>query len=278
MRRATVETRSSHQTIETTPTTLPYRGQWDLRQAGWETPSARGQREGPKAVANPLWGAPRNHGEFLKLGIDIAERTVSRLTPKRRKSPSQTWKAFLENHVKELVSIDFFAVPTARFRVLFVLVVLAHHRKRVVHFDVTENPTAAWTAQQIVEAFPEDAVPRYLLRDRDKICGQYFRDRLRGMGMEEVMIAPQSPWQNAFAERLVGSIRRECLDHGIVLGEKHLRSILKGYFDYYEHSRTHLSLGKDAPLPRLMEPPELGNVVQLPQVGGLHHRYERWAA
>lgn len=228
--------------------------------------------------ANPLWGAPRIHGELLKLGIDISERTVSRLMPKRRKPPSQTWKAFLENHVKELVSIDFFTVPTARFRVLFVLVVLAHHRRRVVHFNVTENPTAAWTAQQIVEAFPEDAVPRYLLRDRDKIYGQSFRDRLRGMGINEVMIAPQSPWQNAFAERLVGSIRRECLDHVIILGERHLRNILKSYFDYYEHTRTHMSLSKDAPWPRAVEPPELGHVVQVPQVGGLHHRYQRRAA
>lgn len=228
--------------------------------------------------ANPLWGAPRIHGELLKLGIDISERTVSRLMPKRRKPPSQTWKAFLENHVKELVSIDFFTVPTARFRVLFVLVVLAHHRRRVVHFNVTENPTAAWTAQQIVEAFPEDAVPRYLLRDRDKIYGQSFRDRLRGMGINEVMIAPQSPWQNAFAERLVGSIRRECLDHVIILGERHLRNILKSYFDYYEHTRTHMSLSKDAPWPHAVEPPELGHVVQVPQVGGLHHRYQRRAA
>jgi len=185
------------------------------------------------AVANPLWGAPRIHGELLKLGIDISERTVSRLMPKPRKPPSQTWRAFLDNHLAELVSIDFFTVPTATFRVLFVLVVLVHHRRRVIHFNVTEHPSAAWTAQQMAEAF---------------------------------------------AERLVGSIRRECLDHVIVLGEKHLRRILRSYFDYYGQSRTHLSLGKDAPLARRVQPPEAGIVVELPQVGGLHHRYERRAA
>ena len=228
--------------------------------------------------ANPLWGAPRIHGELLKLGIDISERTVSRLMPKRRKPPSQTWKAFLENHVKELVSIDFFTVPTARFRVLFVLVVLAHHRRRVVHFNVTENPTAAWTGQQIVEAFPEDTIPPYLIRDRDRIYGDDFRSRVRGLGIQEVMIAPQSPWQNPFAERLVGSIRRECLDHVIMLGQRHLRKILQSYFDYYLQSRTHLSLAKDAPASRRVQPPELGKVVELSQVGGLHHRYERRGA
>lgn len=183
--------------------------------------------------ANPLWGAPRIHGERLKLGIAISERTVSRLMPKRRKPPSQTWKAFLDHHLTELVSIDFCTVPTATFRVLFVLVVLVHHRRRVIHFNVTEHPSAAWTTQQMAEAFPEDTAPRYLLRDRDKIYGEDSRSRVEGMGISEVLIAPQSPWQNAFAERLVGSIRRERLDHVIVLGEKHLRRILRSYFDYY---------------------------------------------
>ena len=230
------------------------------------------------AEANPFWGAPRIHGELLKLGIRISERTVSRLMPRDRKPPSQTWKAFLANHFAELVAIDFFTVPSARFRVLFVFVVLAHHRRRVLHFNVTENPTAAWTGQQMVEAFPENTVPRYLIRDRDKIYGEDFRIRVRGLKIQEVLIAPQSPWQNPFAERLVGSIRRECLDHVIVLGEKHLRKILKSYFDYYLQSRTHLSLAKDAPAFRNVQPPEMGKVVELPQVGGLHHRYERRAA
>jgi transposase InsO family protein len=230
------------------------------------------------AAANPLWGAPRIHGELLKLGIHISERTVSRLLPRKRRPPSQTWKAFLDNHLNQLVSIDFFTVPTATFRVLFVLVVLAHRRRRVVHFNVTEHPTAAWTAQQILEAFPEDTTPRYLIRDRDQIYGECVRDRLSDMGITEVLTAPQSPWQNPFAERLVGSIRHECLDHVIVLGEKHLRRILKSYFDYYLCSRTHLSLAKDAPTTRVVQGPEAGEIVKISQVGGLHHRYERRAA
>jgi len=230
------------------------------------------------ATANPFWGAPRIHGELLKLGILISERTVSRLLPRNRRPPSQTWKAFLDNHVNELVSIDFFTVPTATFRVLFVLVVLAHRRRMVVHFNVTEHPTAAWTAQQIREAFPEDTTPRYLIRDRDQIYGECFRDRLSDMGIAEVLTAPQSPWQNPVAERLVGSIRHECLDHVIVPGEKHLRRILKSYFDYYLRSRTHLSLAKDAPTTRVVQGPEAGEIVVIPQVGGLHHRYERRAA
>ena len=231
-----------------------------------------------RAAANPFWGAPRIRGELLKLGMEISERTVSRLMPKHRKPPSQNWKAFLSNHVQGLVSVDFFTVPTVSFRVLFVFVVLAHHRRRVVHFNVTEHPTAAWTAQQILEAFPEDTAPRYWIRDRDQIYGEYFRNRLRGLGTTEVLTAPQSPWQNPFAERLVGSIRRECVDHVIVLGERHLRRILKSYFDYYLGSRTHLSLAKDAPTPRVVQGPEAGEIVEIPQVGGLHHRYERRAA
>ena len=169
------------------------------------------------AAANPLWGAPRIHGELLKVGMNVAERTVSRLMPKRRPAPSQTWRTFLTNHVRDLVSIDFFTVPTAHWRVLFILVVLAHHRRRVLHFNVTEHPTAAWTAQQIVEAFPDDTAPAYLLRDRDTIYGHAFRQRVKGMQIDEVLTAPRSPWQNPFAERLIGSIRRECLDHVLVL-------------------------------------------------------------
>lgn len=228
--------------------------------------------------ANPLWGAPRIHGELLKLGIDVAERTVSRLLPKRRTPPSQTWRAFLDNHVRDLVSLDFFTVPTARLRVLFVLVLLAHHRRRVLHFNVTEHPTAAWTAQQIVDAFPDDPLPSYLLRDRDKVYGDAFRQRVKGMGIDEVLTAPSSPWQNPFAERLIGSIRRECLDHVLVLNERHLRRVLIRYFTYYHRARTHLALQKDAPDGRPIERLELETVVQIPEVGGLHHRYVRRAA
>ena len=230
------------------------------------------------AAMNPLWGAPRIHGELMKLGIEVAERTVSRLIPKRRSPPSQTWRTFLTNHVRDLVAVDFFTVPTAQLRVLFVLVVLAHQRRRVVHFNVTEHPTAAWTAQQIVDPFPNDSAPSYLLRDRDRIYGHAFRHRVKGMGLREVLTAPQSPWQNPFAERLIGSIRRECLDHVLVLSESHLRRILTRYFAYYHRARTHLALQKDAPDGRPIERPEVGTVVQIPEVGGLHHRYVRRAA
>src|SRR5256714_11919161 len=212
------------------------------------------------AAANPLWGAPRIHGELLRLGIDVSERTVSRLMPKRRPLPSQTWRTFLANHVRDLVALDFFTVPTARLRVLFVLVVLAHHRRRVVHFNVTKHPTAHWTAQQIVDAFPNDSAPSYLLRDRDQVYGEQFRHRVKGMRIQEVLTAPHSPWQNPFAERLIGSIRRECLNHVLVLGETHVRRILARYFAYYHPARTHLSLDKDAPDGRLIEPPGLGTI------------------
>jgi transposase InsO family protein len=230
------------------------------------------------ATANPLWGAPRIHGELLKLGINVAERTVSRLMPKRRPRPSQTWRTFLANHLRDLVSLDFFTVPTARLRVLFVLVVLAHHRRRVLHFNVTEHPTAHWTAQQIVDAFPDDGAPLYLLRDRDGVYGHVFQQRVKGIGIAELLTAPQSPWQNPFAERLIGSVRRECLNHILVLNERHLRRILIRYFAYYHRARTHLSLDKDAPDVRPVELPDGGRIVEIPEVGGLHHRYVRLAA
>src|SRR5213594_1367235 len=230
------------------------------------------------AQANPLWGAPRIHGELQKLGIEVAERTVSRMLSKRRTPPSQTWRTFLANHVRDLVSIDFFTVHTVGLRVLFVLIVLAHHRRRVVHFNVTEHPTAHWTAQQIVDAFPDDTAPSYLLRDRDRVYGQQFRHRVKGIGIDEVLTAPHSPWPNPFAERLIGSIRRECLNHVLVLGESHLRRILARYFSYYHRARTHLALDKDAPDVRPVELPEAGRIVEIPEVGGLHHRYVRQAA
>jgi putative transposase len=230
------------------------------------------------AEANPLWGAPRIHGELAKLGIVVAERTVSRLIAPRQRPPSQTWRTFLTNHLRDLVSIDFFTVPTARLRVLFVLLVLTHDRRRVVHFNVTEHPTAAWTAQQIVDAFPDDTAPAYLLRDRDRVFGEPFRRRVKGLNIEEVLTAPQSPWQNPFVERLIGSVRRECLDHVLVLSEPHLRRVLTRYFAYYHRARTHLALDKDAPDRRPIEGPAHGSVVAIPEVGGLHHRYARRAA
>jgi putative transposase len=200
------------------------------------------------AAANITWGAPRIHGELLKLGFEISDRTVSRLMPRRRKQPSQTWKSFLSNHVGHLVSIDFFTVPTIQLRVLFVFVVLAHERRRVLHFNVTEHPTAEWTAQQMIEAFPDDCAPKYLIRDRDGVYGNHFRNRVAGLGIQEVLTAAQSPWQNSCAERLIGSIRPECLNHVIVLGERHLRWMLKRYIRYYLESRMHLSLQKDSPI------------------------------
>ena len=194
------------------------------------------------------------------------------------KPPSQTWRTFLNNHAKQLVSTDFFVVPTVTFRVLYVFVVLAHERRCLLHFNVTSHPSSEWAAQQMVEALPWGNVPRYLLRDRDAIYGESFRTRVRGMGIREVLTAPQSPWQNPYAERLIGSIRRECLDHVIVFNESSLRRLLNLYFTYYLRSRTHLALGKDPPVSRPVQPPELGAVVELPEVGGLHHRYERRAA
>jgi putative transposase len=230
------------------------------------------------ATANPLWGAPRIHGELLKLGIDISERSVSRLLPRRHQPPSQTWRTFLANHFNEMASVDLFTVPAATFRVLFCLVVLRHDRRRVLHFNVTEHPTDQWAAQQLVEAFPEAVSARYLLRDRDRIYGDYFRQRVRGLGLKEVLSAPRSPWQNPYVERLIGSIRRECLDHKIVLNEHHLRRILKSYFGYYHRTRTHLAVGKDVPDTRPVQLPEMGSVIEIAEVGGLHHRYERRAA
>ncbi len=222
-------------------------------------------------------GAPRIHGELLKLGFEVSQRTVARLMPRRRKPPSQTWRTFLQNHVLDLVSVDFFVVPTATFRLLYVFVVLLHHRRKVVHFNETDSPTAAWTAQQIVEAFPDDSAPRYLLRDRDGIYGDEFRRRVQGMGVAEVLAAPRSPWQNPFVERVIGTIRRELLDHVIVLDDGHLRRRLRSYLRYYG-SRTHLALDKDAPEPRALESADRRRILALPLVGGLHHRYVRHAA
>ena len=225
-----------------------------------------------------LWGAPRIHRELSKLGFEISERTVSRLMPKKDKKPSQTWKTFLRNHIGQLVSIDFFTVATIQLRVLYVFVILQHDRRRVLHFNVTEHPTAVWAAQQIIEAFPENSAPRYLIRDRDGVYGHSFTARVEGMGIEQVRTTARSPWQNCYVERVIGSIRRECLNHVIVINDWHLRRLLKSYFRYYHESRTHLSLEKDAPNSRKVEPPEFGKIVRVPQVGGLHNRYERRAA
>lgn len=228
------------------------------------------------AQANPLWRAPRIHGELRKLVIEVSERTVSRVLRTVKRPPSQTWKTFLQNHIGEIVAIDFFTVPTIRLRVLFVFLVIEHQRRKVLHFGVTEQPTAEWTAQQVVEAFSERDAKHYLIRDRDSVYGGEFRSRVQLLGMKEVITAPRSPWQNAFVERLIGSIRRECLNHVVVLNQRHLRHLLKNYLTYYHRSRTHLALAKDAPEPRAIM--RRGEIIAIPQVGGLHHRYERCAA
>ena len=188
------------------------------------------------------------------------------------------WKTFLKNHMRDLVALDFFVVPTVTFRVLFVPVILAHERRHVVHFNITEHPTAVWTAQQVVEAFPWEEAQRYLLRDRDRIYGLHFRQRVRHLGIAEVLITPQSPWQNPYVERLIGSIRRTCLEHVIVLHERHLQRILTEYLAYYHRWRTHLSLAMDCPVSRPVESPEVGEIIVHPELGGQHHHYTRQAA
>jgi transposase InsO family protein len=212
------------------------------------------------------------------LGIEVAVSTVAKYMLRRRRPPSSTWRAFLDNHLKDLVALDFFVVPTVTFGVLFGFVMVAHHRRRVLHFNVTTNPTAEWTARQVIHAFPEESAPRFLVRDRDKIYGERYRRAVEVLGIEDVVTAARSPWQNPYAERLIGSLRRECLDHVIVLDEVHLRRILGRYFSYYNATRCHLSLAGDAPEPRGIQEPELGRVVEFPEVGGLHHRYARAAA
>jgi putative transposase len=227
--------------------------------------------------SNPTWGSPRIVGELRKLGINVAKSTVEKYRPRIRKPPSPTWKAFLSNHVKDLVACDFFTVPTVQCRVLFVFILLAHERRRIVHVNITEHPTAQWTAQQIVDTFPWDTAPRYLLRDRDSIYGSLFQDRVDHMGIAEVKIAPRSPWQNPYCERVIGSIRRDMLDHVIVLNDRHLMRLLRTYLGYYHRFRTPLSLDMDCPTPRPIQPPVMGRVQRVPEVGGLHHHYERIA-
>jgi transposase InsO family protein len=223
--------------------------------------------------ANTLWGAPRIHGELLKLGFEVAQSTVARYMCRHSRPPSQGWRTFLSNHVDGIAAIDLFVLPTIAFQILYCLVIVRHGRRLWVSFGVTANPTAEWILRQVTEAFPWDHAPRYLIRDGDTSYGPVFLQRIRAMGIRDHPIAPRSPWQNAYVERLIGSIRRECLDHMIVFGEAHLRRILRGYAAYYNVSRTHRSLNKDAPLHRAIE--RLGAVVSRPVLGGLHHQYCR---
>ena len=225
------------------------------------------------SIENPLWGAPRIHGELLKLGIDVAQPTVSIYMVPRQGRPLETWKTFLRNHMGEIASIDLFVVPTIAFRRLFVFLVLGHRRRQLLGFAVTENPTAEWLARQITEAFPWDTAPKYLIHDNDRAFGGVFKARVRAMGIRDQPTSYRSPWQNGHAERLIGSVRCECTDHLIAFNAEHLRRILAPYATYYNEVRTHVSLGKDAPCTRLIE--RIGDVVAHPILGGLHHRYAR---
>ena len=225
---------------------------------------------------NHTWGAPRIAKELHMLGHDIAESTVAKYMVKRKHPPSQTWRTFIKNHLKHTAAVDFFTVPTATFRILYCLVLLSHDRRKIIHFSVTANPTAQWTAQQIVEAFPWDTAPRFLLHDRDSIfVNDLFNTRVKNMGIEEVISAPRSPWQNPYCERLIGSIRRDCLDHMIILSEKHLKKIMAEYIQYYNQNRGHESLDGDSPETREVQPPGTGKIVSIPVLGGLHHIYKR---
>jgi Integrase core domain len=225
------------------------------------------------SAANPLWGAPGIHGEMLKLGIQVSQATVRRYMIRRPKSPSPTWRTFLRNQLEGITASDMFVVVTAAFRLLYVSVILGHGRRKILHLNVTPHPTAGWRSRQVTEAFPWDTAPRYLVRDRDASYGRCFSDRVTAMGISEVITAPQAPWQNPYVERVIGSIRRECLDQIVVVNERHLRRVLSQYLGYYHRSRTHLSLDKNSPEFRWLQ--RVGSVAALPVLGGLHHHYVR---
>jgi transposase InsO family protein len=217
------------------------------------------------SIANPLWGAPRIHGELLKLGIVIGQTSVAKYMARRRGPPSQGWKTFLRNHAAGIVAMDLFVVPTISFRLLYGLLIMGHGRRQILWFGVTAHPTAEWIANQLTEACGWEQIPRYLIRDRDRAYGEIFVRRVRSIGIRDRPTSSRSPWQNAYAERLIGSIRRECIDHVVVFGERHLRHVLLSYKDYYNATRTHLSLNKDAPVHRGVE--WAGNVVPPPDPG-----------
>ena len=229
------------------------------------------------ARENPTWGRRRIQAELALLGYAVAELTVAKYMHRTSPRPSPTWRVFLTAHARDIVAVDFFLVPTLTFRLLFVFVVLRHERRELLHINVTDHPSAVWTAQQIIAAFPDDSAPKFLLRDRDAIYGEEFARRVKRMGIHEVRIAPRAPWQNPFVERVIGSLRRECLDHFLILSEPHLRRLLRAYVAYYNTARPHQSLDNNSPQPREVHPPEFGRVVSIPQVGGLHHLYQRAA-
>jgi transposase InsO family protein len=225
------------------------------------------------SIANPLWGAPRIHGELLKLGIEIGQTSVAKYMSRRRGPPSQGWKTFLRNHADGIAAMDLFVVPTISFRLLYGLLIMRHGRRQILWLGVTAHPTAEWIANQLTEACGWNQPPRHLIRDLDGAYGEIFIRRLRSMGIRDRPTSARSPWQNGYAERLIGSIRRECVDHIIVVGERHLRHVLLSYMNYYNEARTHLSLNKDAPVPRAVE--RAGHTLCRPVLGGLHHHYVR---
>src|ERR1700722_6283022 len=225
------------------------------------------------SIANPLWEAPRIHGELLKLGVDIGQTSVAKYMVRRRDPPSQGWRTFLRNHADGIAAMDMFVVPTLSFRLLYGLLIMGHSRRHILWFGVTAHPTAEWIANQVTEACSWEQAPRYLIRARGGAYGEVFIRRLKSIGSRHRPTSPRSPWQNAYAERLIGSIRRECFDHIIVLGERHLRHVLLSYMQYYNEVRTHLSLNKDAPAPRPVQ--RAGPILCRPILGGLHHKYVR---
>src|SRR6476620_4288774 len=225
------------------------------------------------SLANPLWGASRIHGELLKLGIDVGQTTVAKYMARRRRPPSQGWKTFLHNHADGIASMDLFVVLTISFPLLYGLLILHHDRRQILWLGVTAHPTAEWISYQLTEAYGWKVAPRYLIRDRGAVYGDVFIRRLRAMGIRDRPTAPRSPWQNGYCERAIGSIRRECLDHVVVFGERHLRHLLRSYATYYNAARTHLSVNKDAPLPRTVH--AVGRILPTPFLGGLHHLYVR---
>ena len=248
---------------------------WKSRPHGGRpgTPQEIRQLIRSMSIANPLWGAPRIHGELLKLGIDVGQTTVAKYMTRRRRPPSQGWRTFLRNHADGIASMDLFVVPTISFRLLYGLLILQHGRRQILWLAVTAHPTAEWIARQLTEAYAWAAAPRYIVRDRDSVYGDILIRRVQAMGIRDRPTAARSPWQNGYAERLIGSIRRDCLDYVVVLGERHLRHLLASYQRYYNEARTHLSLYKDAPIPRAVQ--TVGRVLPLPILGGLHHQYFR---
>ena len=225
------------------------------------------------SLANPLWGAPRIHGELLKLGIDVGQTTVAKYMARNRRPPSQGWKTFLRNHPDGIAAMDLFVVPTVSFKLLYGLLILKHGRREIICLSATAHPGAEWISRQLTEAYGWQEGPIYLVRDRDRVYGEVFTRRLRAMGIRDRPTALRSPWQNGYCERLIGSIRRECLDHIVVFGERHLRHVLRTYADYYNRTRTRLSLDKDSPASRAIEP--FGRIMPVPILGGLHHQYVR---